>query len=93
MKPAFPDSLSYVKASYHSMYGIIKSEWEKTDNKFSWHITVPCNSKALIYVPANSANNVLVNGKKPEGIPFVIADKKSVIFSVGSGDYKFVVQN
>jgi alpha-L-rhamnosidase len=93
MKPAFVDSLSYVKASYHSMYGVIKSEWENNDDQFSWKITVPCNSKALVYVPAGSANNVLVNGKKPEGIPFVIADKKSVVFSIGSGDYKFVVKN
>jgi len=91
MKPTFVDSLSYVKASYHSKYGIIKSEWENSDTKFSWRITVPCNSKALVYVPASSANNVLVNGKKPEGIPFVIADNKSVVFRIGSGDYEFVV--
>lgn len=92
MKPAFVDSLTYVKAAYHSMYGVIKSEWKKSDDQFSWKITVPCNSKALVYVPASSANNVLVNGKKPEGIPFVIADKKSVVFNIGSGDYKFVVK-
>jgi alpha-L-rhamnosidase len=92
MKPAFVDSLSYVKASYHSMYGVIKSEWEKSDDQFSWKITVPCNSKALVYVPASSANNVLINGKNPWGIPFVIADKKSVVFTIGSGDYEFVVK-
>lgn len=90
MKPSFVEGLDHVKASYHSMYGLIKSEWTNNNKRFTWKITVPGNSKAVVYVPATSVNNVLVNGKKPEGIPFVISNDK-VVFQIGSGDYEFVV--
>jgi alpha-L-rhamnosidase len=91
MKPCFVDGLDHVKASYHSMYGLIKSEWRNDNKKFTWNITIPGNTKAVVYVPSASANSILVNGKKPDGIPFIIYRKESVAFQVGSGDYEFTV--
>ena len=90
MQPSFVDGLDHVKASYHSMYGLIKSEWTNNEKKFTWNIAIPGNTRANVYVPATSANTVLVNGKKPEGIPFVINDGK-VVFEIGSGEYEFTV--
>jgi len=51
MEPKFPEGLSYVNASYKSVYGEIKSEWKKQDGAFSWNITIPANTSALVKLP------------------------------------------
>lgn len=41
--------------------------------KFSWHITVPGNTKALVYIPTSSEKAVTEGGKKTAdaiGLPF-----------------------
>src|SRR5689334_17582453 len=56
MRPEMIDELQYVKASYKSPYGLIKSEWKKDQaNNFSWNIEVPANATALVYIPAAKA--------------------------------------
>ncbi|WP_106828478.1 alpha-L-rhamnosidase [Parabacteroides pacaensis] len=52
MEPVFPEQLSFVKASYKSPYGTIKSEWQKNGNYLSWQITIPSNTSAVICVPS-----------------------------------------
>lgn len=51
MKPYPIDGLDFVNASYRSVHGIIKSEWKKEGGSFIWHITIPCNTKATVYLP------------------------------------------
>jgi alpha-L-rhamnosidase len=92
MNPVFPNGLDHVTASYRSMYGVIKSDWQKKDNKLKWNITVPGNSKATIYVPATSDRQVLEGGKKiaqSRNVKFLRMDKGRAVFEVGSGDYVF----
>ena len=95
MKPSFVDSLEYVKASYHSIYGLIKSEWNKKNGLFNWDITVPANTKAIVYIPAASVNDVIESGKdafSANGIKFLKIEKDRAVFEVGSGDYQFAVK-
>ena len=94
MKPSFVDDLKHVNASYHSVYGLIKSEWKKDDKKFTWNITVPGNTKALVYLPATSSNNVKEMDKNLLGsgdIKFIKMEGSNAVYEIGSGDYKFSV--
>ncbi|MEI9955938.1 MAG: family 78 glycoside hydrolase catalytic domain [Ferruginibacter sp.] len=63
MKPSLPDGLTFVNATYKSVYGEIKSNWKNSNNIFEWNITIPANTSATIYVPAKSAADVMESGK------------------------------
>lgn len=58
MKPAFPDSLSFVQASYRTPYGLVKSEWRRKDGFLTWDITVPPNTRAIVTLPSGKTSEV-----------------------------------
>ena len=92
MKPQPVEGLGYVNASYHSIHGIIKSSWKKEGNSFNWNISIPANSTAIVYVPAQSVNSVVENGKPvmgDEGIKFLRMKQGRAVLQVNSGDYSF----
>lgn len=51
MSPCFPDGLNHVEADYLSSYGIIKSNWTRTDDSLSWEIEIPANTTATVTIP------------------------------------------
>jgi alpha-L-rhamnosidase len=95
MRPEPVGDLRFVKASFLSPYGPIKSYWSKEDDKFNWQVTIPANTTATVYVPADSADAVLEGGKPAgdsEGVKFVRMDDGRAVFTIGSGDYHFEVK-
>jgi alpha-L-rhamnosidase len=96
MKPYPVEGLNYVKASYKSPRGLIKSEWTKSNGQFLWNITVPCNSVATVYIPiATDKSAVTESGKKAlssKGVKFIRLTDKYRVFKVGSGNYSFKVE-
>ncbi len=53
MKPALIPGLDHVKATHRSPYGLIKSEWTLSGDLFEWHISIPPNTRARIFLPGN----------------------------------------
>ncbi|MFT2008874.1 glycoside hydrolase family 78 protein [Pontibacter sp. 13R65] len=95
MKPLMIDGLDFVNASYHSMYGLIKSDWKKEKKRFTWKISVPANTKAVVYIPASSEKSVTEGGKKASsanGIKFLRMEGDRAVYELGSGDYSFVAK-
>ena len=93
MKPYPVGNLKFVKASYLSPYGPIKSEWRLKGNIFSWDISVPANTTATIYVPARNESKVTEGGRNASdvaGIKFLGVRGDRAIYEVGSGNYRFV---
>ncbi len=92
MKPSLVDSLSYVKASYHSIYGEIKSSWKRNNKHFTWDITVPGNTTAKVYIPARAKSDITENGNNissTSGMKFLRMEGKYAVFKIGSGKYSF----
>ncbi|MFD2163833.1 family 78 glycoside hydrolase catalytic domain [Paradesertivirga mongoliensis] len=92
MKPEMIEGLNYAKGSYKSPYGLISSDWKKDGKAFAWKITVPANTKALVYVPANSADAVSESGKKAgsaAGVKFIKMESNRAVYELGSGVYSF----
>ncbi|WP_207425450.1 alpha-L-rhamnosidase [Pedobacter sp. SYSU D00535] len=92
MKPDMIAGLDFANGSYQSIYGAIKSDWKKKGNSFTWNVVVPANTKALIYIPAKSADKVNEGSKKAstaEGVKFVKMEGDRAVYEVGSGNYSF----
>lgn len=90
-KPESIDKLSYVKASYNSIHGLIQSAWKKSGITFNWNITVPANTIAWVYMPAEK-NRVKENGKSIESaqdIRYVKQEGSYSVFEISSGSYTF----
>ena len=92
MKPNLPTGLDFVNASYNSMHGLIKSEWNKNAGQFEWNVSIPANSSAIIHVPARSLAELMESGSdilKAEGVQSVKFENGVAVVQVGSGQYKF----
>lgn len=95
LKPEPMEDLKFVKGSFKSLYGLIKSEWNIESGKFNWDFSIPPNTSATIYVPSSYLNNMFLNGKhldKEEVMEVINENKYSknrIKIKLGSGDYKF----
>ncbi|MDR3194913.1 MAG: glycoside hydrolase family 78 protein [Tannerella sp.] len=90
MKPHPVKGLEYVRASWESPYGRIKSSWNKKDGRFIWWIVVPCNTTATVYVPATDRNAVTQDKERftsVKGVKYLGTEGDYILYRVGSGDY------
>ncbi len=54
IRPQPVGDLTHAKANYHSPYGMIETEWNKKGKAFELKLTIPANTIAEIYLPANN---------------------------------------
>lgn len=93
MRPQRVDGLDWVKVSYLSPYGMIRSQWQQDGEKFDWRVSLPANTSATIYVPAEDADHVTEGGTpaaSADGVKAVGYDAGRAVYEVSSGDYHFV---
>jgi hypothetical protein len=45
------DDINFAQAKYHSLYGLIKTDWKKRNSSFELNVTIPPNTTAEIYLP------------------------------------------
>lgn len=88
-----PDSgLDYVKASYQSVYGKIRSEWYKTGGDLvAYEFEVPPNTTATALLRGLKLDAVRVNGQLVAEAPGVIgaAEQEEMLqIRLGSGSYR-----
>jgi alpha-L-rhamnosidase len=96
MKPSFGAGPDFVNASYQSVYGLIRSDWKKDPAGLKWEITVPANTKAIVYIPTKNAGDVMESSnhaEKSEGVRFLKIENGIAVFETGSGKYSFFVQS
>ena len=59
LKPAFDiEDCEWANVSYDTPYGTIESKWRKTLQHLDWHVVVPCNTTADVYLPGGSVKTV-----------------------------------
>ena len=93
LRPQLTGNLTFANAYYWSIYGLIESKWQIQADRFRWHITIPANTTATVYVPTKNADNVTESGRpaaEAEGVNFVAIMDGSAVYKVGSGSYSFV---
>ena len=77
--------VTWVKASYDSVRGRIISNWKRAGGKFTLVVTIPPNTTANVYLPAQSPDLVC----QSKGTTFIRMQNKVAIFGIGSGTYNF----
>jgi len=86
IKPEIVGDITWVKSSYQSPYGLIKSEWKKENNILEMNVDIPVNTSSTIYLPTRDKNSVTENGKK---ITMAKTAEGKYCRKVGSGNYIF----
>ncbi|GAA4454473.1 hypothetical protein GCM10023189_20990 [Nibrella saemangeumensis] len=89
-----PDGkITFAKGHYDSVYGRINSEWRKTGNTWTYKTTVPANTTATLYLPANSLAQVKESGKSIAQWKGAKQENGQVVLPLGSGTYVFDIRN
>ncbi|AHM62676.1 alpha-L-rhamnosidase [Flammeovirgaceae bacterium 311] len=104
IKPSVVGGLSWAKGHYQSVRGRISSNWWKFGDDLHLSIEIPANTRATVYVPAISigrhdiyeGQSRLISedeeSEKQDDIRFIRKEPGYFVFSVGSGQYDFVVR-
>ncbi len=96
IQPQVAGDLDYVRASYRSVRGVIKSEWEIKGDQLHLAVAIPANATAEVYVPARSVGGVTENdqpARRSRGVRFLRMEKGCAVFGVGSGSYHFITRH
>lgn len=92
MKPEPAADLTWVNASFESLYGVIESRWKIENGRFLWDVTVPPNSTATLYLPTSNAASVTESGHSADraaGVEFVAQQGSRAVYTLASGRYSF----
>lgn len=88
MKPDFNAGLTYVNASYQSIYGTIKSDWKKSKNALNWNVSIPANTTAVVYLPTENTSKVTINNQKLNQTSNTFkTEKGNLVLTLPSGTY------
>jgi alpha-L-rhamnosidase len=93
IRPVMPKRLSFVEASQETIKGRFAVRWQREDKKIVISVTVPVNTTARIALPADTPQAVTESGKpaaQAEDVSFVGMEEGRAVFTIGSGDYRFV---
>ncbi|WP_068259768.1 family 78 glycoside hydrolase catalytic domain [Rubripirellula obstinata] len=97
IKPAVVDGLTYANTSYESLYGKIVNNW-KTDGKTAtFHLEIPANTTAKVFIPATNPDVVKEGSalaSEAPGVEYVGVEESDVvgqyvIYQVGAGVFDF----
>jgi alpha-L-rhamnosidase len=89
--PEVVGDVTWVKASYHCPYGMIRSEWKKSENSFDIWVEIPVNASAWIYFPPleESFGSFEANPVDVKDLGIIDMSQTKRIVEVASGSYHF----
>jgi alpha-L-rhamnosidase len=86
IRPEIVGDLTFVKSSYQSPCGLIKSEWKKENNTLEMKVVIPANTSATIYFPTKEKSSIKEGGRR---IDVTKSDEGKYFCKVGSGTYDY----
>lgn len=92
MKPEPVEGIDFARASHHSPYGEILSDWKKQDGAFHWNVTIPPNSTATLHVPCKDLATLREGGKpiaEVDGLKLLEHKNGRAILEATAGSYSF----
>jgi len=95
IQPQMPAGIDSVQATYHSSQGVISSAWVRSATGVEVTVSIPVNTVATVYVPAQSASSITESGAPvamAAGVTAVRLGTGVVAVDVGSGTYDFVAK-
>ncbi len=95
IKPHLDSRLTQVSSEYKTGYGLVKSAWKTTDQAITLEVEVPANTKAMIFIPASSAEAISEGGKAITTVKEISlkgSEGNYIKIETGSGKYSFQVK-
>ncbi len=92
IKPATPGDLTWVKASYDSIYGKIETHWGIEKGRLTLDVAIPPNTSAVVYMPVKAGADVTESGTSADhapGVKLVGHEEGAAVYNVASGRYSF----
>ena len=92
IRPQIMEEVTWVKAHYNSIHGKIISAWKRNGNTFTLEVTIPVNTTAKVYLPAEDISTIKENGtsiSNIRNIKFLNKGNGYTVFEIGSGNYSF----
>ncbi len=84
--------ITFTKATYNSIHGLISSEWQIKNGKFILDTTIPPNTTATVYLPAEDLSQITEGGQpvgSTDSVKLIYFDGHDAVFSIDSGNYQF----
>jgi alpha-L-rhamnosidase len=92
IRPRPGGGVKWAKGSYESIRGKIEVSWDVSGDRLKLDVTIPANSTATVYVPAQDAESVKENAKpasRADGVEFLRMEGDAAVFKVQAGRYSF----
>jgi len=94
IRPEVVADLTWARASYNSVHGMIISHWARSGDTLALDVTVPPNTQTRVFLPAASPDGVRESGRPLGEDPEINVQPSPpgwVVLTLGSGDYRFTV--
>ncbi|WP_217651527.1 family 78 glycoside hydrolase catalytic domain [Mariniphaga anaerophila] len=88
IEPQLVNDLTFVKTSFQSPYGLIRSQWEKSGSDIQFEIEIPHNTAATFVLPTGNVSAIIVNGEKPAANALHKTEEEKTGLLLGSGVYQ-----
>jgi len=95
IKPVVGGDLTEGSGELRTYYGLLASQWQMNESSFDHRVTIPVNTRADIYIPAENVSEVTEGGKPLEQVQALEVMKNAdgyLHVRAGSGVYQFKVQ-
>lgn len=90
IRPRLVAGVDWVRCSYDSRLGMVKSAWMRQDGVTTLEVTVPANASAAVWVPVREGETV--SSGDSVGVVKLRDEHGAVVYRVSSGAYEFVVK-
>ena len=87
IRPAMVDGVGWVKCSYDSKLGKIRSEWRKEDGTTSIDVEIPAGATATLILPVKMVGDI--SGIHAVKLDEVRRDGQVVVYRASAGIYHF----
>ena len=94
IKPHVGGNLTDAAADLDTYYGKVSAHWKTAGENLQFDVAIPCNTKAVVYVPVGAGSVVKESGKDLASVKELKVTGKEgdyVMVEVGSGNYHFTV--
>jgi alpha-L-rhamnosidase len=91
LKPNFVEGLDHFEAEHEGPYGSIISKWERSLDKVSYHVSIPANSTATLFLKADMVNMEGENVRNARSVKTVIDNNRLFKIYLRSGKYSFEI--
>lgn len=92
IRPQLVGDLTYARTTSGSYYGQIISNWSRSGKAGMFHVEIPANTQAKVYIPAKRVGDVRESGipvSAAPGVTYLRMDGIYAVFQVESGMYDF----